>query len=51
MEYFAAARRLYETFGFKPCAPFGNYRPDPNSVFMTKQLDELARGSSSGQAR
>jgi Acetyltransferases len=46
MEFFAAARHLYETYGFKPCAPFGNYKPDPNSVFMTKQIAELAPNSS-----
>ncbi|MEM7775106.1 MAG: GNAT family N-acetyltransferase [Pseudomonadota bacterium] len=32
---YAAARALYERFEFKPCGPFGNYRPDPNSLFMT----------------
>lgn len=37
---FAPARRLYERFGFEACAPFGNYREDPYSVFMTKALDE-----------
>jgi putative acetyltransferase len=51
MAFFAAARRLYEACGFRPCAPFGNYKPDPNSVFMTKQLDELAPESSSGWTR
>ncbi|WP_170299052.1 GNAT family N-acetyltransferase [Pseudoxanthomonas sacheonensis] len=38
MEFFEAARRLYATFGFAPCPPFGNYRPDPNSVFMTLDI-------------
>jgi len=51
MEFFAAARRLYEANGFKPCAPFGNYKPDPNSVFMTKEIGELAPNSSSRRAR
>lgn len=32
---FAAARRLYENFGFAVCAPFEGYTEDPNSVFMT----------------
>lgn len=36
--FFEPARRLYEKFGFDYCEPFGNYRPDPNSVFMTKHL-------------
>lgn len=39
MEAFAPARRLYESFGFGYCAPFGTYRPDPNSVFMTRELE------------
>lgn len=35
---FAAARGLYAGAGFVECPPFGNYRPDPNSVFMTLGL-------------
>ena len=35
---FVAARALYERAGFVECAPFGDYRPDPNSVFMTIDL-------------
>ncbi|POM26847.1 putative N-acetyltransferase YsnE [Actinomadura rubteroloni] len=35
------ARRLYEKFGFTYCAPFADYKPDPNSVHMTKPLQEL----------
>jgi putative acetyltransferase len=38
MEYFEPARRLYTGFGFKTCGPFGPYREDPNSAFMTKEL-------------
>ena len=38
MEGFAAARKLYERFGFEYCAPFADYIEDPNSVFMTKEL-------------
>jgi putative acetyltransferase len=38
MDYFAAARALYERFGFSPCGPFADYKLDPNSVFMTKQI-------------
>jgi putative acetyltransferase len=37
--YFAAARALYLQEGFVECAPFGNYVADPNSVFMTLQLE------------
>lgn len=36
--YFAAARALYAKAGFVACDPFGDYRPDPNSVFMTLPL-------------
>ena len=37
-EFFLPARRLYERFGFDYCEPFADYRPDPNSVFMTRLL-------------
>jgi putative acetyltransferase len=37
-EFFAPARRLYRRHGFTECAPFADYRPDPNSVFMTLWL-------------
>jgi putative acetyltransferase len=33
-----AAIALYERFGFTGCAPFGDYRPDPLSLFMEKRL-------------
>ena len=39
MEAFDAARALYARFGFVECAPFSEYRPDPNSVFMTLELE------------
>ena len=35
----AAARGLYTARGFEQCPPFGAYRPDPNSVFMTRTVD------------
>ena len=38
MADFVPARRLYESFGFSYCEPFGEYRPDPYSVFMTLSL-------------
>ena len=41
MQAFAPARTLYAAFGFVECPPFGSYRLDPNSVFMT--LDLTAR--------
>jgi putative acetyltransferase len=36
---FRPAQRLYESFGFECCGPFGSYRDDPHSVFMTRALD------------
>lgn len=38
MAYFAPARALYLKAGFTECAPFADYIPDPNSVFMTLLL-------------
>ena len=36
--YFVPARALYQSQGFVECGPFGDYKPDPNSVFMTLGL-------------
>lgn len=44
MEFFAPARDLYSAFDFVPCQPFGDYKPDPNSVFMTLRIDKLVSG-------
>jgi putative acetyltransferase len=38
MSFFVPARALYAKAGFVDCAPFGDYREDPNSVFMVKHL-------------
>ena len=38
MAAFVPAQRLYESFGFSACGPFGDYALDPNSVFMTLRL-------------
>lgn len=38
MEAFVPARRLYASFGFQICKPFADYREDPNSIFMRKDL-------------
>lgn len=38
MAFFAPARALYGRFGFVPCGPFGSYRADPNSTFLTRDL-------------
>ncbi|NIJ07141.1 putative acetyltransferase [Sphingomonas vulcanisoli] len=37
-DYFIPARGLYAAAGFEVCGPFGDYRPDPNSVFMTRAI-------------
>jgi putative acetyltransferase len=36
--YFRPAVELYRSHGFVECAPFGDYKPDPNSVFMSLDL-------------
>lgn len=36
---FAAARIFYQRAGFVACPPFGDYREDPMSVFLTLLLD------------
>jgi len=38
MEAFAPARALYRRYGFVECPPFGSYRRDPHSTFMTREL-------------
>ncbi len=38
MAAFRPAHELYARHGFGFCEPFGDYRPDPNSVFMTREL-------------
>lgn len=42
MAAFAPARKLYEKHGFTFCAPFADYRLDPNSTFMTREIHPLA---------
>lgn len=37
-EFFRPARELYRSHGFVECAPFGDYKADPNSTFMTLEL-------------
>ena len=38
MPYFEPARALYRKFGFRACGPFGAYGNDPNTVFMTLEI-------------
>lgn len=42
--YFLPARAFYARHGFTYCGPFGEYRNDPNSVFMTLELGEEDSG-------
>jgi putative acetyltransferase len=37
-DYFAPARALYAKHGFKECAPYADYKLDPNSTFMTREI-------------
>lgn len=38
MPYFEPARSLYRKAGFKECAAFADYKPDPNSTFFTQEI-------------
>jgi putative acetyltransferase len=40
--YFAPARAFYASHGFAECPPFGDYKADANSVFMTLELPGAA---------
>ncbi len=35
---FAPARALYRQHGFRERGPFGDYRDDPNTVFLTRRI-------------
>jgi len=39
-EYFRPAHALYRSLGFVECPPFADYVLDPNSVFMSLDLQE-----------
>ena len=38
IDAFKPAQKLYESFGFVYCGPFGSYRLDPYSTFMSLEL-------------
>jgi putative acetyltransferase len=38
MGFFAPARALYVRHGFEPCPPFGSYKEDPHSSYMTRAV-------------
>ena len=42
MQGFRPSRELYRKFGFVPCDPFGDYKTDPNSIFMRLDLTKFA---------
>ena len=48
--YFLPARALYARHGFVECGPFGDYREDPNSVFMTLELGGERTGTTASRA-
>ncbi len=37
-EFFRPAHALYRRHGFTDCPPFGDYKSDPNSIFLTLAL-------------
>jgi putative acetyltransferase len=36
------AQTLYGSAGFRPCGPFGDYRENGNSVFLSLSLADTA---------
>ena len=50
MEAFWPAQRLYGSFGFVNCGPFGDYTEDPHSVFMTLRLQSTGQATKSAHA-
>jgi putative acetyltransferase len=47
---FEPARSLYLRHGFAYCAPFGDYREDPNSVFMTRAVPDAPEPTAAPEA-
>jgi putative acetyltransferase len=45
-DYFAASRALYHRHGFVECLAYADYKPDPNSVFMTLDFGAVASSMS-----
>ena len=37
-EFFAPARKLFNTCNFQPCEPFAHYKKDANSLYLTKLI-------------
>ena len=38
--FFAPARKLFEKSGFKPCEPFGEYKKNPDSCYMSLLINK-----------
>lgn len=38
-DFFAPARKLFNSCSFKPCLPFAHYKKDVNSLYLTKFID------------
>ena len=50
-DYFRPALALYRRHGFTECAPFADYVPDPNSVFLSLDLRSPQPSGPGGQGR
>ena len=37
-DFFAPARKLFKSFGFKECGPFAHYKDDPNSFYYSVDI-------------
>ena len=37
--FFEPARKLFQKCSFKPCKPFAHYKEDPNSIYLTKLIN------------
>ena len=40
-KFFEPARKLFKRCEFEPCKPFAHYKQDVNSVYLTKQINNL----------
>ena len=40
-KFFEPARKLFEKCDFKPCKPFAHYKDDVNSIYLTKQINNV----------
>ena len=37
--FFEPARKLFKNCNFEPCKPFAHYKEDPNSIYLTKLIN------------